>query len=300
MADAGRTAGRYAVWWDLGLSLAIAGLAALLASGLDLFESWFALSRRWERLQVDELLLALLVFAASLAVLLVRRHAALGRAWLRNRVLSRHMLQAQEQERRRLARDLHDELGQHLNAMQLGAQQIARNPVAAEPQLAELQRSLADVQRVVGGMIRRLRPAALDDLGLIPALESLIESWRGLHPVPAVRLLTYGELGSLGEELNLAVYRIVQEALTNCLRHAAATAVEVVLQRQAVSDGTTLLTLEISDNGTGLREGSSHSEGFGIIGMRERVQLLGGRFEMRSGSGRGTTVRAEFVLPGSA
>jgi len=296
MADTDRTAGRYAVWRDLGLSLAIAVLAALLASGLDLFESWFALSRRWERLQVDELLLALLVFAVSLAVLLVRRHAALGRALLRNRMLSRQMLQAQEQERRRLARDLHDELGQHLNAMQLGVRQIERDPAAAAPLLTELQRSLLDVQQVVGGMIRRLRPAALDELGLIPALESLIESWRTLHPVPAVRLLTYGDLGGLGEELNLAVYRIVQEALTNCLRHAAATVVEVVLQRQP-GPGGTLLTLDISDNGIGLREGSPPSESFGIIGMRERVQLLGGRFEMHSGSGRGTTVRAEFLLP---
>jgi signal transduction histidine kinase len=290
---------RLSVWRDLGIALALAAVAAGVAAVFDFYESWFDFSRRWEALQLDELLPALLVFALSLAVLLARRHHALRRALERNRELGRWTLQAQEQERRRLAREIHDELGQHLNALQLDAAGLVRaaggSPLAAGGQ--QLLRGLGEVQRVVRDLVRELRPAGLDELGLVPALEAMLQSARERQPQPALRLVTFGKLEDLGEELNLTVYRLVQESLTNILRHAAASQVEVALQQVAGSDGRPLLTLEVQDDGRGL-PGNGGAEGHGLAGMRERVTMLGGRLELRSTPGAGTTIRAEFPLQG--
>jgi signal transduction histidine kinase len=153
------------------------------------------------------------------------------------------------------------------------------------------------VQRVVRDLVRELRPAGLDELGLVPALEAMLEGTREHQPALAMRLVTYGPLDGLGEELNLAVYRLVQESLTNCLRHADASRVEVVLQRQVDSAGRPLLTLEIQDDGRGLPAQAERSDGHGLAGMRERVGMLGGRFELHAAPGAGTTIRAEFPLP---
>lgn len=291
---------RLSVWQDLGVALALAGLAAVIAAIFDFYESWFDFSRRWESLQLDELLPALLVFALSLVVILVRRHRALRRALEENQALGRWNLRAQEQERRRLAREIHDELGQHLNALQLGAADIvkAAGTSTLATQGEQLLRGLGQVQRVVRDLVRELRPAGLDELGLVPALEAMLQGTREQQPALAIRLVTFGQLDGLGEELDLAVFRMVQESLTNCLRHANASRIEVVLQRQADSAGRPLLTLEIQDDGRGLPAQADRSGGHGVAGMRERVGMLGGRFEMHAAPGAGTTVRAEFPLAG--
>lgn len=297
-----RSPDRISLRRDLGIALALAAVAAVVAGIFDFFESWFDFSRRWEALQLDELIPALLVFALSLVVILVRRHRALRRALERNRELGHWTMQAQEQERRRLAREIHDELGQHLNALQLDAAGLlsARGDLRGDPRAAQILQGLGDVQRIVRDLVRELRPAGLDELGLVPALEASLQAVRERQPSLAVRLVTFGDLEGLGEALDLAVYRLVQESLTNCLRHAQAGSVEVVLQQQADGRGRPLLVLEVQDDGRGMQQAGDRGDGHGLAGMRERVEMLGGRFELRSAPGSGTTVRAEFPLGGGA
>ena len=136
-------------------------------------------------------------------------------------------------------------------------------------------------------MIRRLRPAALDELGLASALEACIDRWRALKPSLTVRLAIEGDLQGLGETLDLALYRIVQEALTNCVRHAEASWASVQLRRAAGAG----IDLTVEDNGRGMDRARQDSPGHGLAGIRERVDLLGGSFAMLSGPEGGVTIR---------
>src|SRR6478736_3424468 len=149
------------VWRDLGLAVALAATSGVIAARFDLHESVFSWTRRWEWLQLDEFPVALLVFALCLAVMNARRLMDLRGLLRENRLLAQRALAVQEAERKHLARELHDELGQYLNAIKLDSQAIpAERP--AEPVLAAAQRIAANADHVyatVGNMIRRLRPA---------------------------------------------------------------------------------------------------------------------------------------------
>jgi two-component system sensor histidine kinase UhpB len=204
------------------------------------------------------------------------------------RVSTRRALGAQEAERRRIARELHDEIGQELTALLLqvtSARRVA--PDELQPVLGEVhglaREALDDVRRVA----RDLRPEALDDLGLVSALAALGERVRaqaGLHVeqrVPAT-------LPPLSEDEELVVYRVAQEALTNVIRHAGCQRAELSLQPQ---DGA--LVLEVRDEGAGFDIESVRATG--LQGMRERALLVGARLDVRSGAGAGTRIR--LTLP---
>lgn len=193
----------------------------------------------------------------------------------------RRALVAQEGERARVARELHDEVGQTLTAVALRAELAARRQAGQNEALAEIARtvlrSLEDVHRIG----RELRPAALDDLGLSNALivlSSQLERQSGVR----VRRNFDGDLPSLPREVELVVYRVAQEALTNALRHAECTDVTVSLES---ADERVLLT--VGDNGRGLPE--RRREG-GLGGMRERAMLIGAELEIRSQRGQGTEI----------
>ncbi len=276
-------------WRDLLLAVALALLVGLLAAQIELNELIFRHTRDWEGLQLDEWPTALLVFALAMVVLYARRHAQLQRALAENRHLVGRIIEVQEQERHRLARELHDELGQTLNAIKLDA--------LALPGSATSRRIVENADQVYGaaaGLVRNLRPPALDELGLATALEACVERWRGSHPDLAVRLSVGGRLDDLGESMNLALYRIVQEALTNCVRHARATHLYIDLTRSPDEEDS--LLLEMRDDGVGFA-GNTSGMGSGLTGMRERVGLLGGRFELLSEPGRGVTIRVELPVP---
>jgi glucose-6-phosphate-specific signal transduction histidine kinase len=287
------------VWRDLLLAAAVATACALFAAHIDLHEALFAYTRRWEALQLDELPIAVFVFAGCLVVLYARRLQQLGLALGDNRRLAQRTLDVQEAERKHLARELHDELGQHLNAIKLDAQALTVPPLATHD-AGTVQRILINTDHVYGvvsDMIRRLRPAALDELGLVAALEACVDRWRASQPVVAVRLQTEGELDDLGENLSLAIYRIVQEGLTNCMKHAAARQVEVRLQRQTAARGGDAVMLMIVDDGAGMSPSSLASAGHGLAGMRERVSMLGGHFDLHAGQhGDGLAICASFPL----
>ena len=215
---------------------------------------------------------------------------------------------AREEERRRLRRDLHDGLGAQLAALaiQAGALRatIARDPDAAEEQAAELRTELksavGDIRRLVHG----LRPPALDELGLIGALReraARYETGGGIHPVDgehpgdaalAVTVITPQELPPLPAAIEVAVYRIVEEAVANVARHAAARTCQVRLE---ASDW---LTLTVEDDGTGI--GPDRGVGVGLLSMRERAEELGGHFAIerrKDGPGTRLTVRLPLSRP---
>lgn len=301
---------------SLALELACAALLAVLcafvAGWFDLHETLFALSRRWEWLQVDEWSSAVLVFAICVTWIAWRRYRqALREVFTRqqtelrlatvlaqNRELAQQHLQIQETERKHLARELHDELGQYLNAIKLDAVNVTASEAADLPAIHRAGEHIAStvdyLHGVVSDMIRRLRPAGLDELGLQAALESCVDSWRRRLPGTRFSLSCRGRLDDLGEALNLALYRLIQEGLTNTYKHAAARSIDIQLQR-VDTGGVELL---ISDDGRGMDAVAARS-GYGIRGMRERVEMLGGKFALDTGHGRGTTLQVQLPLRGT-
>jgi len=207
------------------------------------------------------------------------------------RLLERQLLAAREEERRRCARELHDETLQSLGALRVQlASALAGDDVdglraAVSGAVAELGREITNLR----ALITDLRPASLDELGLEPALEALFDRTWARHRVPvhAEVHLDRSEPGRLDPELETAVYRIVQEALTNVVRHAAASWAEV-----AVIEDHGSIAIRVRDDGRGFDPLDS-AAGFGLIGMHERVSLAGGRLEIRSSS-RGTTIFASM------
>lgn len=277
------------LWRDLAIAVALALLVAFLAAQIELQERLFETTRRWEHFQLDEWPSGMLVFALCMVVFYSRRHAQLRRALAENRRLVSRLLQVQEQERRRLAHELHDELGQTLNAIKLDALALPDSPAA--------QRIAASADRVYGAagdMVRSLRPTALDELGLAAALEACVDRWRVTHPALAVQLSLGGNLEGLGEQVNLAIYRVVQEALTNCVRHAGARNFYIDLTCDSGPAGG--VVLEMRDDGKGFDAQSPRPSSSGLTGMRERVTLLGGRFTLLSSPGQGVTIQVEIPL----
>jgi two-component system sensor histidine kinase UhpB len=193
-------------------------------------------------------------------------------------------LAAEQDERRRVSRELHDEVGQALTAVMLQLGDAA--PGALRETREAVRRALEDVRDIA----RRLRPVVLDDLGLESALRSLaIETGRSAR-VPVEPRIGSG-LPQLSPEQEAVVYRVAQEALSNAARHGRPSSVAL---RLAPSDGG--VRLEVMDDGEGF-DPSRPTPGTGILGMRERAVLVGGRLEVRSRPGKGTTVRLEVGGP---
>jgi signal transduction histidine kinase len=202
----------------------------------------------------------------------------------------RHSIRASEQERRRWARELHDETLQDLGAMKM-ALESART--GGRPELLDqsVERAIERLDLTIRGLqslITELRPAALDELGVRPALEALVERTRATSGIDVELQMELAHVDELLEpELATTVYRLVQEALTNAVKHANADRVSVEIL-EAGPD----LTVTVRDDGSGFGPEDREDGGFGLIGMDERVSLVGGRLEIDSLSGEGTTVRA--------
>jgi signal transduction histidine kinase len=198
---------------------------------------------------------------------------------------------AAEQERRRWARELHDDTLQDIGALRvlLGSARQGADPEHLAAAVDHAVERLAEQANVLRSLITDLHPAALDRLGIGPAVDALIERAReqsGLDISVSIDLAYESgrEERRLAPETELAVYRVVQEALTNVMRHAEATRVEIVI---AEEDGR--VTARVSDDGTGF-ETDTDAAGFGLVGMRERASLLDGQVTVASRVGAGTTV----------
>ena len=212
-----------------------------------------------------------------------------------NRLLSQKYLQVQEEERRNLARELHDELGQCLNAIKLDAVSIRALAKGGQPEIEISATSIVDISNhvydVVRSMMQRLRPAALDALGLRDAVGELVNQWRRRNPAIECTLELRGDLAGLGELLNITVYRLVQECLTNITKHSAATQARVVLERSGPHEVCVIM----HDNGRGMDLQEKRS-GLGLVGLRERVEALRGRLELTTAPGSGMRVTARLPV----
>lgn len=299
------------------LVVGVVTLATYILSGLfELNERLASWTVPHEAYQLDELPVTILAMAVALAWFSWRRsRQAMEQVTLRlaaqqalveseeqyrtlfmeNRRLSQRSMQVQEEERRNLARELHDELGQSLNAIKVDAVTIRDRSVA----LPEIHRSAlsiievsSQVYDVVRSLMQRLRPVALDELGLRSAVQYGVEQWQRRHAGVRCTFTAEGELDDLDEQTNITLYRLVQECLTNVAKHADATQVAVSMTRAANE-----LSFSFSDNGKGF-DPSQRSRGLGLVGLRERVEALAGHFELESAPGGGAHVKA--VIPAKA
>ncbi|MCB9683028.1 MAG: sensor histidine kinase [Alphaproteobacteria bacterium] len=211
--------------------------------------------------------------------------------------LARHLEGAQESERRRLAHDLHDDLGQQLTAMRYTLARLESRAATGGdvgPLVQDLEALLAGTTRATRGVVTRLRPRVLDDLGLIAALEWLCEDAQQRTDVPC-RLSIDGDaatVDALTADAALALFRTAQEASTNALRHAAPSCLSVEVR--ATADG---VALSVVDDGVGF-DPTAVQTGFGLLGLRERLAALGGAVSVTSAPGHGTRVAAHLPLGG--
>ena len=206
--------------------------------------------------------------------------------------LTRRLVEAQEMERRNIAHDLHDEVGQILTGLKLTLEAAP----ASEPASGVAGRALPlveDLISLIRDMTLALRPPMLDDLGLLPTLRWHIVRYEHSTDV-AVRFSHSGIDRRFGPDVETAAYRVIQEALTNVARHASS---EAALVRVQATDGR--LCVEVSDEGIGFDGGDLDPSTHGVLGMRERLTSLGGSFSLDSAPGRGTVLRAELPIDGA-
>jgi len=212
------------------------------------------------------------------------------------RRLSHGILQAQEDERRRISRELHDDITQTLVGINVHLEALAGeatvNPALLREKIARTQRLVEKSLNIVHEFARELRPTALDDLGLIATLHSLLKEFMKRTGI-RVRFSTFAGVQQLDDSRLTVLYRVVQSALANVAEHAHATQVKVSLRRRADE-----VRLEISDNGRSFPVARMRqvrrNKHLGLIGMRERVEMVGGKLSVESAPGKGTTVRAEI------
>lgn len=299
---------------DTVLIIVVAVVAAFVCAKFNLSEALLNWTRPFERLQLDELPAVLLVVAISLIWFSSRRYfeanrqlglrraveAQLAETLAENKRLAQQYVDMQEHERKALARDLHDELGQYLNAIKLDAVSI-REAISGDSGVRDAARAMiSNIDRVYGvvtGLIRQLRPVGLDDLGVAAALEHCVNEWRSRLPLTTIEMSIAGDFETLDETRALVLYRLVQEALTNIARHSQATRVEIRIGQARTRDGGQSLDILIADNGRGA-DTKAPRAGLGLVGMRERVSALGGSITLASEHGAGFKVMAFLPMAG--
>ena len=291
---------------DLLLVLILVLVFAGVATLIELQEQVALFSQNYEALQLDELPLTLLVLSLGLWWFAWRRtqeaHAQLqerSRSELKVQELLQHksdllqrLYSAKEDERLALARELHDEMGQTSTAIRTEVavlQRIGRLHPEADESVKRIGESAQHLSQMTRQMLHRLRPPALDSMGLEQALMSLCDNWQqNTQTVCEFKVPTLPE--GLNDYACVTVYRIVQEALTNVTRHAHAKHVRVELTLD--SQG---LNLNIEDDGQGMADTQAVHPGFGLLGMQERVASVAGRISISSKLGQG--VRLAIQIP---
>jgi signal transduction histidine kinase len=214
------------------------------------------------------------------------------------RHLSHQLLSAQEEERKIISRELHDEIAQTLTGINV---QLADLKATAGLDIKDLQTKITRTQRLVEKSVqivhrfaRELRPSVLDDLGLIPALHSFVKALSERTHI-GVRLRIFAGVEHLDSDIRTVIYRVVQESLTNVARHARASQVELCIE--GLSD---TVNMKIKDNGRSFSVermlNAKRNNRLGLLGMRERVEMVGGRFHIESAPGKGTTVDVQIPI----
>jgi two-component system sensor histidine kinase UhpB len=218
--------------------------------------------------------------------------------------LLRRLASAQEEEQRRISRELHDQIGQTVTGLSLGLKALEQglakgsNGEAATEQVRWLEQLAAQIGRDIHRTASDLRPTAIDDLGIFRAIEAYVAEWQERYGV-CVDIQTFGRDNPLPPDVTTVLYRLVQEGLTNVLKHAEASNVSIVLEKK--SEG---LSLVLEDDGIGFDpenverdvSGGGRVPGLGLSGMKERVALLGGTIAVESAAGKGSTIFVQIPL----
>jgi two-component system, NarL family, sensor histidine kinase UhpB len=215
--------------------------------------------------------------------------------------LVQQLMKVQEEERAQIARDLHDEMGPHLFCIRANVSAVCEkmpDPSEVARTVVSIGEQAEAIQTLLRRLLQRLRPAGLGELGLAEALRALVASWRAAHPEIQISLEASDDFTSVDENISLAIYRVVQESLTNVFRHAGATkasvSVDYVTCDPGLGSGTANgLRARVEDNGIGVP--ARLEKGLGLTGMNERVRACGGRLSITPRAGRGTLIEA--VLP---
>jgi glucose-6-phosphate-specific signal transduction histidine kinase len=217
-----------------------------------------------------------------------------------NKRLTQLIQEKLEEERKSIARELHDEMGQNVTAIKTIATAIANRDLDEKSITRQNALTIVEVTSriydMVHSIIRELRPSALDHLGLEDALTELCDRYRKSNPDLTVKLDLTGGLNCYDEYVNITIYRVVQECLTNAAKHAAASIIKVsVVAEQEASDLARIL-IRVQDDGLGIDVNLSESRRFGLLGMRERVQAFNGDIKIDSSRGSGTLITADMTV----
>lgn len=264
--------------------------AYIVSSHFNFSDNYYIWARQYEQsIDIDELLPTLL---ASLIAMLwfAKRRINESRILIKkNHALLQRILEVQEDERKRIARDLHDDLGQYLSAIKAQASSLlvdANITADAKVSAKSITSSANHAYQATHDLIRSLRPVALDELGLSASLEHLVDTWRSINTGalitnPEVKQVNYllnikGNIDVLRESINIAIFRIVQEALTNCAKHAQANTINVSIVNYQQE-----LIIIIDDDGIGF-DTTRSTIGFGLLGIQERVESLNGELQIFS------------------
>lgn len=243
----------------------------------------------------------LVAIAAVLRIRVLERrstdeHARIRAAEHELRRLSNDLVRTQEEERKNLSRELHDEVGQMLTALRMEMGRLERAHVVGSPTFgataAEGKALLDRMMRFVRDLAMGLRPSMLDDLGLQPALAWQARDFSRRYNVP-VDLHVDGDLEDLPDPHRTCIYRVVQEALTNCAKHSSATAIDIAVRRSGER-----LEATVRDNGVGIRTSSGH-RGLGLTGIKERVKEMQGTVTIERDPAGGTVLQASLPVPAS-
>lgn len=215
----------------------------------------------------------------------------------KNKLLTQRSLEIQEEERRHLAQELHDELGQTIAAIKAVAVAISNRDAPDKEQIDSSVKTIIQysdhIYQVAKNMMHRLRPSVLDELGLIKALQNMIDDWNSRQDDIFCHFSFSDIPSNLSESLNISLFRIIQESLTNALKHSHASQVSISMNK-FIADGEEKINLTIEDDGVGLDENKTMS-GLGLPGMKERIEMNGGTFELTSETGKG--IKIEIIVP---
>ena len=297
-----------AVISDLIIVVSLVLVFFITAMYLELSEKISGITKNYEHWQLDELPLTLLLLSIGLSWFAFRRTREARRELNEriraqnkitellnhNRDLSQRLILVQENERRALARELHDEFGQNCTAIRAEASYIMHSNVSENVSVSteRIAQAAEALSNMVRDILRRLRPANLDSLGIESALQELCEIWEKQTGI-ACGLVTRDIPSQLSDSTSIAVFRLVQESLTNVKRHAEATQVRISLYQESANGK---LVLNIQDDGSGMLNPDGPHCGFGLIGMRERVAALHGGIHISSEAGSGLRITVELPV----
>lgn len=286
------------------IELAVVLLAFVLTYALSSFFSasdhFYEWAQQYEKTSdIDELIFALLGFLLALMWFSTRRMNESRKLTLHNHILLQRLLKIQEDERKAIAQHLHDDLGQYLNAIKAHAASLSIDSANNEDTLFAgkcISNSAEHAYNATRLLMHNLRPVALDELGLSAAIEHIVDSWKTkIHNKNMVKyqLDIVGDIDCLTENTNIAIFRIVQEALTNIAKHAKASSVYV-----AIKISNTLLNISVHDNGVGFDVNQKTSDKqlqacYGLLGIAERAAAIAGKLEIISTPKLGTRISVE-------